>query len=229
MPNLIKLTPDPISFSVVEIKFSSKIPVDVFLGMIYMKIKDKYPTLHKHKENKNNKIYPKYALIDESFAINIGSNIISFTSINGYLGWYEIFSRIKDVYNKINDLDIFDKLTRIGLRYVNFFEDITDISQHVKLGLNYDFDTPPPITNQITSSFLVEDDIICTANIQNNVMEKKKNGSIVDIDCSFNKVIDYNLEKLFSYIEKCHNVEKDYFVKIVDKDFLNSKYNAQYK
>ncbi len=229
MSNLIKLTPDPISFSVVEIKFSSKVPVDVFLGMIYNNIKDQYPTLQRHKENKINKVYPKYALLDESFAVNIGSNIISFASIKDYLGWDNTFSRIKDVYTKIDDLEIFDKLTRIGLRYINFFEDITNITEHTNLNLHYDFDTPPPITNQITSSFLVEDDIICRVNIQNNVLENNKKGSIVDIDCSFNSIIDYDLERLLAYIDKCHTVEKDYFVnKIIKKDFLDS-YNPQYK
>jgi len=228
MPNLTKLTPDPISFSVVEVRFSSKLPVDVFFGMIYNKIKDQYPTIHKHKGNNLGKIYPKYALLDESFAVNIGSNIISFASIKEYLGWKEIFSRINDVYSKIDDFEIFDKLTRIGLRYINFFEDIEDISEHVNINLQYNFATPSPIHHQIISSFSVENDILCTVNIQNNVLEKKKKGSIIDIDCSFNDSIDYNLEQLLAYIDKCHNIEKDFFGKVIKEDFLN-RYNPQYK
>jgi len=228
MSKLIKLTPDPISFSVVEIRFSPKIPLDVFFGMIYMNIKDQYPKIQKHKENKTNKLHPKYALLDESFAINIGSNIISFASIRGYLGWKEIFSRIEDFFRKIDSLDIFDKISRIGLRYINFFEDITDISEHLKLDLSYNFDTPPPITNQITSSFIVENGILCTINIENNAENNNKQGSIVDIDCSFNTPISYDFKKILGYIDKCHIVEKDYFVKIIKQDLLN-KYNAQYK
>jgi len=228
MSKLIKLTPDPISFSVVEIRFSPKIPLDVFFGMIYNNIKDQYPAIQKHKENKTNKLHPKYALLDESFAINIGSNIISFTSIKGYLGWKEIFSRIKNFFNKIDNLDIFDEISRIGLRYINFFEDITTISEHLKLDLSYKFDTPPPIANQIISSFIVEDDILCTINIENNTVNKNKKGSIVDIDCSFNTPISYDLKKVLNYIDKCHVVEKDYFVKIIKKDLLD-KYNAKYK
>lgn len=225
------ITPDPIIDSVVEIRFNSPLPEDKVFGLLFNALSQYYP---KYKKISNtipvitginiSKFTPDIRLENEEFTIGIGSNVVLYRCIGGYKGWQKYFSGIKrDIEMLFNEGVLGNSMERIGIRYVNYFEEIDDISKHIELTIKFS-EKEDYITQQTTyRTVLSKNNISHTLSVADKIsMPNKHKGSLIDIDSSRSNFEFSNKEDLFNIIDEIHKEEKILFFSLLKKDFLQT-------
>ena len=240
MPEVVKMTPDSLISTIVEIRFMSKIPQEAIFGLVFQSLQSEYPQntttelvqLPRKIRDEDSVLRYKalYGLNNDSVTVNIGPKVLVFNCHNGYLGWKLYYDKICSTLKKIENLNLIDTVERIGLRYVNFFEG--DIYPNLEatidiMGSNYKRDSLS-ITWKYTAKEYISNlriDNSATLNRDNN----QKSGSVLDIDSFFEKPFQYDYDRLIKVINDLHNEEKKLFGDILKKEFLKSKFKAVFK
>ncbi|MBR5603273.1 MAG: TIGR04255 family protein [Bacteroidales bacterium] len=232
----LSLNKCPLVDALIEIRFVSSIIDSAIFGIIYNIIRDEYkgevtnlPILQVpeqiRKSDPNLKFKPLYRIESEKYIVQIGDDVLTISSKMPYVGWSDFSSHTINLINKIANENIFDKIIRVGHRYINFFEgDIMD-----KLTIS-----TPRITGYQTNNILIRTEIqddnnfIDTVQITNSATYKSPLhkssilGSIIDIDSSKEYIDNYFLENLGNEIKQLHVCEKKMFFSLLKKEFLDS-------
>lgn len=194
-----KIEPDPILEAVVEARFKTSYPRDAIYGMLYKDIVAKFPKAINlpitqlpeeiRKIDPNLQYKPYYKFSNEKYIFQFGPQLFSLTNYNQYEGWEKFLEQIEECLSIIEKLEIADTITRLGIRYINFFNraDYGDIynRMNVELLLN-----KSPIEDQeiYIRALLNLEEFKFKSNFQiaNNIEMKKNDalqtGSIIDID-----------------------------------------------
>ena len=224
-----KITPCPIVDSVVEIRFSSKVPASAVFGMVYNVLKKDYPTFENlpilqipepiRLSDPNFKYKPLYKLSNRETIIQLGNDVISISQSPIYQGWEKYSTEIFKVFKTINDLGIIEDVIRLGIRYSNFFR--LDIFDYINLNINLN-NEEFKLKNTLFRSEFIDGSWVNTLQVTNMANFNNINGSIVDIDTH----TESELGKFFSNMEKLigegHESEKNLFFNLLKKDFLKS-------
>ena len=138
-----KIDPCPIVEAIVEIRFDSVIVSDAIFGLIYNSFKDSYPTTEKlgilqipeaiRSSDQELSFKPHYKLLNDDFIFQVGPKVLSIVSTKEYVGWGKFIEEILRSFKIVKDLAIIDKVKRIGLRYINFFD--FDIFEKINLNM----------------------------------------------------------------------------------------------
>jgi uncharacterized protein (TIGR04255 family) len=233
-----KISPNPIIESTVEFRFKSTVPSSALFGILYGKISNEYkkyeqlpilelPRTVLETDSKFRR-QPHYRFLKESFIIQLGPEMVSISVKNGYQGWDEFFHEINYLVNVFKELNIIERVTRIGMRYIDFFRDI-DIYEKINMRI-YLGDEPFKSASQYirTELKLGEYDVLLQITNKAEAIgdgQKKFKGSLVDYDLSISKDLqnsnfysEYNL-----ILTKAHDLLKEHFFTIlIRKDFLES-------
>ncbi|MBK7695136.1 MAG: TIGR04255 family protein [Saprospiraceae bacterium] len=240
MGNPVKITPDRIKSAIVEIKYTSKLPFEVIIGLFYKILDDTYnytnrPIQHIKVEEGpeiplgiqhifyNNKIHLHLqpgSLVFNGIQKDANSNIFN------YIGWDNYMPEILKILNEIKDQDILENYIRIGIRYNSEYPEI-DIRTSTKF--NFTFGLPEIISNKFSfSSEFIHNEhrVILQLLNKNNTSDPNniKATSVIDIDIiKENLNINKNdFEQLIPIITKAHDLEKEIFFKLLQPDFFNS-------
>ena len=102
-----KIEPCPIIDALFEIRFDTKMPLDAVFGIVYQIFAEEYnkpidlPILEIpaviRKEDPTLKYKPHHRMENDDFVLQIGPNMISFSSYPSYSGWYKFSNGIYDV------------------------------------------------------------------------------------------------------------------------------------
>ena len=239
-----KISPDRIRDSIVEVRYNSKVPFEIALGMIFKALDNSYIYTNRPVETES---APKPQNVNE-LTLNFGSyNIFYNEKIkiqlspgsfifncrnSDYIGWEMYLPEIKKVLKQILNDEIIEHFTRIGVRYISDYEDI-DLSQCVNF--NFSFGMPEVLSEQYSfrTEFYKQNSRIII-NLGNKIPKKSlKTNTIVkvtsiDVDSIFDipkKTGDLN--DIITYIKDTHEIEKEMFFKLLNPDFLK-KLNPQY-
>ncbi len=226
----IEITPCPIVSVVLEIKFIPKeniIPEAVF-GIIYNSIKDKYknyrplPILnipeYIRKNDLSLKFNPHYQLQNDNIILQLGPNVILITS-EKYISWDLFFKEICSFFNELKNINILSSVIRIGLRYINFFEN-QNIFDNIHLDVNF---ASKKLNSKIVFRTDIENDnYLNIVQIADNIILNNKKGSIIDIDTNTNNELTENIffEKYIEIIQEFHLSEKKIFFELLKEEFL---------
>lgn len=231
----IKIDHGHIIDSVVEIRFVPKNKKNVLMDVLSV-LKDLIPDYSytmSEIPRQLRQAEPQFefaveaALASKEFSVGIGSNAIVFNCQNGYKSWNEFFPFIIKILEKISNQ--IDSVLRIGVRFSNFFEGITELKY-----FNIDFAVGTKNLKQVGRSeakqLLVrfstfEDPVSYNVTIAStaNVPTKKKPGMLIDIDAYMDKGLPKAIGKeLFECIEKTHVMEKELFFSLLEESFLKS-------
>lgn len=235
-----KITPDPIINAVAEFRFESEIPPDAILGMLFNVVRDTYPNFQKlpiadiPEEIRMNdpqlKYAPCYQAVSGGYQLNVGSRVVSLSIQGDYKGWRgSFFPALQYIIEKLKKSGIIKNFTRIGLRYIDFFE--TDIFDKITLSIS--LNNKPLVTKQKKFSALFEhDDLLTRVNIQNNSIirrgEQERFGSIIDTDTFLESACNSSFEELTTLIDKQHEISLTVFYDLLEAEFLktlNPEYN----
>jgi len=240
MENPKKIENCPIVDSVIELRFISKIFPNAVFGLIYNSLVNEYPNVEKlpilqlpeqlRDADPNFKFKAHYKITSkDGFVVQIGPDVIIIGAPNPYSGWVEFSNRIYFVIKQIHNLNIIDKVTRLGVRYINFFDD--NIFDKVNINISIGGNSLDP-KNTLFRTEIKKNGYLNSLQVANNAIQmikgKPNHGSIIDIDV----FKEYNTGEFKDFyqdeIEKAHNTEKEIFFDLLKPAFLKSL-NPTYK
>lgn len=222
------IIPCPIIDALFEIRFTSSIPSNAILGVVYSSIKESYPhyeglpILQIPEELRKNdatlKYCPENRFIKENFIFQIGPSVLSISSYPNYVGWESFKQEIENCLCIIKKIGLINRLERLGLRYIDAFDfPILDYS-------NYNLKLPDMDTqgsNTIIKTEFSNNQINNILRIGNNaiVMENDKRKSVIDIDtftiCQ-EHFIDF-FEKPSIILNQMHDSSKKLFFMVLNE------------
>jgi uncharacterized protein (TIGR04255 family) len=230
----------PIVDSVVELRFESNIFPNAVFGLIFNSLKSDFPKVEKlpilqlpeqlRDTDPNFKFKTQYRLIsDDGYSVQIGPDVIVIGSPIPYPGWNLFFDKIKLVIEKAFQTGVIEKVIRLGVRYINFF----DIDIFEKINLQIDINNNSlKLKNTHFRTEVENGGYLNTLSIANNATQMIENdkprfGSIIDID-TFKEYHEENFKEIYLIeIENAHISEKSIFFNLLKKVYLetlNPKY-----
>ena len=229
------INPCPILEALFEVRFTTTIHPSAVFGMIYNVLQTDFPTVENlpilqlpeavRASDPNFRFKPLYRLTNQNFVIQIGSDVLTISSLPKYAGW-EVFShQIFDIINKIQGVGIINSVSRIGLRYINFFENniFEDIDLKICIG-----DNDIAYKNTVIRTEIEHDVFKSSLQVANNANHEGKLGSIIDIDTFTESNLNGFFEKKEEIINSGHSEEKILFFSLLKNDLLK-KHNPIYK
>ena len=229
-----KITPCPIVEAVIEIRFDSKVPGDAVFGVIYNKVKEKFSAFEKLpilqipeaiRSTDPVLIYsPHYKLRSGDFILQIGPKVVSFANVDKYCGWEIFYKEIKCMFDKVYALGIVEKVTRLGLRYINVFSEMNifersdlkvvlkekQLLEYVSLNIKL------PCNGFLNTLIMASGAQLLSS--ANKVMK----GSVIDIDTELTDVkVDF-YDKMDEIINNAHIEEKKLFFSILKEEYIKT-------
>lgn len=229
-----KITPDPIIDAVVELRYESAFPPDVILGMIFAQVKSKYSDFQKlpittiPEDIRNSDpgllFNPHYQAELAPFKFNVGPRVISLSNTGSYTGWKEkYFPELKELLQHVKNAGIVKRFSRLGVRYIDFFE--MDIYGKINLAI-YLNDKPLESLQSVFSAIFKNDEFLTRVQVVNNAVVNvngtEKTGSIVDTDTYFEPQGGFDFDGLNELIDKCHEGSVNFFFNLLKKEFLET-------
>ncbi|MGD9493606.1 MAG: TIGR04255 family protein [Bacteroidales bacterium] len=244
----VKIEPERIKDAIVQVFFTSQLPVDLVVGYVhpilqklgYVFIESK---LHPSSNSNSNKLVVDQNKDFSNLFVNKSENIkiqfhkfnaFSFNILQDYFGWPAYQQKIETVINELSSLNVFTSFSRVGFRYISEFENISILNK-VKISLDPSFVKEDPV--YFTSNIRF-DETGCDVNLKlisklptpgrvNNNDEDVKYISIIDIDVIKSDFNILNSSELIQIIDTCHTLENKTFFNFITPDFLkelNPKY-----
>ena len=229
-----KIDPCPIIDAIIELQLESSVPSEAFFGLLYNRFGKDFPQLTKlpilqlpdviRESDPSLLSKPHHKLSNDRLALQIGPRVLSISSHPKYVGWSDFSRTVYKILDDVNNLKVIKRFTRLGIRYLNFFE--MNIFDQVTLQITMD---NSPLKNSETTirTIFESGDLKSKLNIGNDITvivdKQKKRGSIIDIDV----ITDKGLENIKDTIEKCHLEEKRIFFSLLKEDYertLNPSY-----
>jgi uncharacterized protein (TIGR04255 family) len=240
-----KIDPDRIKDSIVEVKFTSTIPYEIYLGQIYQSLDDSYnytnrpPIGQKHiqlpvdvpRELKLTLGNHLALFFNDKIKFEIQPGSIIFNCVDKYITWEYYLPEIVSVLNQIQKSNCIKSFNRIGIRYISEYPE-TDIKSITKF--NFSFGMPDVSSDNYSfRSEYKKDNFRVILNLSSRIptanteISNRKTISSIDIDV-ISEVFDHSeLKPLIDLIEQVHTLEKVTFFNLLTEDFLislNPKY-----
>ena len=122
----------PIIEAVLEVRFETEFDHDAVYGSVYSIVKSEWakgeklpiteiPTFIRDAEP-TLKFSPHYRLTKGNLLLQIGPAVISIVSKPPYVGSEALFQEFNSVFDKLSEAEIFQKFIRVGVRYIDFFD-----------------------------------------------------------------------------------------------------------
>ncbi|HFS67155.1 MAG TPA: TIGR04255 family protein [Flavobacteriia bacterium] len=227
-----RITPDPILESVVELRFNTTLPSEAIFGLLYNKLKTDFPKYEKlpilqlpeavRTQDKALEFTPHYKFLNGNFQINVGAKVISIVHPKPYKGWEVYFQVIVKIIEDLEDLNFIENITRIGVRYVDFF-DKTNIFKHLQFKIE---DFPFTIDQSSFSTTFEFDKFRTNLQVSNAsqiaINGIQYNGSIFDSDTYDEIDVIFSKDDVLARISEAHEVEKKVFFNLVTDSFIES-------
>lgn len=235
-----RISPDPIIEAVVEVRFSTKIPPEAVLGVVYNSINEVIDGKHQplpimqlpeniRQQERSLEYAPYYQFNNTDYQISVGPKVLAISCNRPYNGWDSYYQVIEKTITKIFELNFIDKFHRIGVRYIDLFEN-TNLFDHLKFNIE---DFPYSLEqSSISTTFKAIDDFTTNLQVANSeslvINGEILKGSIFDTDTfkELDKIL--TTEELLSLISKAHEVDKRLFFELITEDFI-AKYNPEYE
>lgn len=236
----VKITPDNLLDTIVEIRYNSNVSHELIPGILSKVLPDDFIYLNPTNVTPNGLSIditnPETKLIFGIDSPNVFSNkevkiqirrenSLVFNCVGNYIGWIKYFTIMEKILKLISKEDIFHSYNRIGIRYISKFDNVSIFD---KLKGSFKLDVPNKSLNNTTfrTEYFLDDKRIII-NLSNNVQRKDEIYSLIDIDVLVN-LKSSNFNELLEKIEIAHKDQKETFFGILNDDFLkslNPKYN----
>lgn len=235
-----KITPDPIKEVVVEIRFESALPADATFGVVYNALRHAYQNAEALpitqipefvRSQDPNLIYqPYYKLSKEDFSVQVGPKVLSLVVSKPYPGWDSYMSEILDVFGRVRDLNFITTVERVGLRYIDFFEQ--DIFKNINLRITVN--NEPSVAEQtFVRTLMRKDRFYCVLQIGNqmtvrSIKGEENVGSVIDVDTFATNIGEDFFGQMDALLQEAHTFQKELFFGLLKPEFL-ALLNPTYK
>lgn len=234
-----KIEPDRIVDSIIEVKFTSDFPYEIYLGQIYQCIDNTYNYTNRPAFGNQNihipndlprelklSIGPAVSLFyNDKIKFEIQPGSVIFNCLDKYITWELYFPEIVKVIQQIHSSKCILSYNRIGLRYISEYPE-TDIKLITKF--NFSFGMPDVYSDSF--SFRTEykkDNYRIIMNLSSkipavNAELPRRTISLIDIDVISENFEMVDLSALSNLIDEVHTVEKETFFSLLQDDFISS-------
>lgn len=232
----------PCRESTVELRFTSDIPSEAILGFVFQKLQNKYSTPKSlpimqlpqdvRERDPNLRFAPFYIMENESFQINIGPRVLAIINRTPYVGWEKYYSEIRSILSELANIGLFKTITRLGVRYINFFDATFDMLSldNIKLVVKSPFDN---FSNTSYTTLVNVDDFTSMLKLQADstiIMQNHQyQGTVIDID-TFKNFQDtvFDIENVLELFNRAHRIEKKVFFSLLTEKFKTETLGAEY-
>jgi len=238
----IKISPDNIKDSFVEVKYLSSLPFEVLVGYFYNALSENYFYTNQPKQSK--KQNQLIANIPHEITFNLGGlnffysdklkiqiqqNSIIFNCTDTYIGWNEYKEEMQNALTKIFTIKEIEVFNRVGIRYISEYSEV-DIKDVTK----FEFTFGIPQIKSNTFVFRTEfdwDEFRIIVSLQHkspvlNAIDRKnmelQQISVIDIDIITEGLEIKNATDLLKKIEVTHSKEKEVFFSILKEEFIQT-------
>jgi len=232
-----RISPCPIAEATVELRFSPAVLPDAVFGIIFQEFgKDfpgkveKLPILQLPEPirmvDPNLMYQAHYKLTSGNLTFQIGPRMTSLSNSKEYIGWKNFYSKLKEIFLRLEKLHVVKAADRLGIRYINFFKE--DVYNNINLRILMN-DEPLRTIGTSLRTEIKEDGFTSILQIANQatlrVQTQPITGSVIDIDVQVPETNFFsNMENI---LEKGHYIEKKLFFSLLKKEFL-STLNPEY-
>ncbi|MBW6537825.1 MAG: TIGR04255 family protein [Mariniphaga sp.] len=224
-----KIDPCPIVESLIEIRFLTNTHPNAVFGLIYKSLQNVFPKVENlditqipetiRNAEPGLKFKPHYKLSNENFICQVGPDVISLASYPHYWGWERFSQEFLTLMKILEKIGIIKSISRLGIRYINFFE--ADIFENIKLKISLENENMAKPNTGIRT-IIEQGSFSSLLQIANNVKISEKEGSVIDIDTYCTEGLDVFFQDTESIIQKGHEKEKELFFQLLTDDFLNT-------
>ncbi len=232
----IKISPNPLISSLVEIRFHSELTdADMLSSVLPIFSKDFKPSFGKipkelrEKQPEQFKYAPDFILSNDIYSISFGKYVITFENFGEYTFWGNYFAFIKEQLAKFLSLNIVTKIERIGVRYVSILENVNNAYDVLNYFPSLSVPGYTEILNIHRATFIRQNCTLLLQILNNSKVTKNnipKTGCIIDIDAITTSNITN--DNVYSIIDKLHSEEKEFFFTLLNAEYLQ-QLNPQYK
>jgi len=229
-----RISPSPIVDAVVDIRFSPAEPPDAVFGLIFPHVKDRYKKLERlpilqvpdqiRQQDPNFIFQPYYRLQYDPFVLQVGPRVLILSAPN-YPGWPSFSAELQKTMASMFEINLFDTVDRVGIRFINFFEGNVFRKFDVQLRIGGEEQTDTNIfvrtissTPPFTTALQISNDVLIQ---QEN---KDRHGSIIDLDLSVSSPTfsGNRLDEFMAIVSKGHVSLKNDFFKLLNPAFLET-------
>lgn len=231
-PKRLKKT--PLIDAIAEVRFSSSVPPDTIVGLVYGAIKDEFgapeplPILQipaaLRDQDPNLRYQACYRFQREGHTLLLGPRNVALSTVP-YVDWNSAEPRLNEVLMKLDQANLFQRIERIGLRYVNFFEKLNVIERStLKLEVAGKSIAAQSITlraERTENEYTVITQIFNHASV---LGPQAKAGSVIDIDVVTDKVVvDTKMfsQSLLRVFTEANELADNAFFSLLTSDFIN--------
>ena len=236
-----RLKRNPIVDAVAEVQFTSSLPSEVILGLVYEKVKDKFgqpknlpivqlPSAMREKDPIL-KYQACYRFDKPGNVLLVGPHNVAL-STTPYTDWDAAKPLLSEILDKFDKLQLFSSIERIGLRYVNFFEKL-NIFEYLTLSLEVNKRSIASRSIVLRTEDKVDGFTVITnvSNAANTVIAgETKEGSLLDLDI-IRKQPEIQKgavpQKLLELFTEANKLADDAFFGLLKEEFL-SRFEPEY-
>ena len=239
MPVLpIRLRPDPLVSSTVELRFEPLLDRKAVVGAVYYKLREQFPVLETlttealpealRPSGPDFCYRPQVRASNDQFRVYLAEQSITVGVVGTYPGWQAFSDTIQDVLRQVHGLGVVGEVQRLGLRYVSFFEG--NALPGFKLTLNL----PGHDGQQLPSSVLMRLPAVgCEHLLQlANFIDRSQAsglpaeagivGTVVDIDTEPTQPPTDFFTQPAHWLDLLHLAEKELFYGLLTDEFLHT-------
>ena len=244
MPLPKKINPDSIRESVVEVKYRSKLPFEVLIGIFFNSLDDTYKytnrpiqqpvALHGGVSNPGQELKIKIGssslFYNNKISIQLSPNSFVFTCLEHYIGWELYEPEIRKALEMLNQKSDITKWIRVGIRYISEYPE-KDLKDFIKFNFSFGLPEVKSETTAFRSEFNFKGSKV-VLNLNNKVPIIKQSltskqakliqTSIVDVDVISDNLDIDKLDDLLKVIRDNHDKEKEVYFGMLTEDFLLS-------
>jgi uncharacterized protein (TIGR04255 family) len=240
-----EISPSPIVSATVEIRFVSDLKEGEVLDFFYRHFSTILP---KAKGNQpplplpvfktlspQFKYWADYILNNDEYSMSIGRNIVGFGIKRDYTLWSNYYQFVKNCIEKLFSSNRVKKIERIGIRYINVFQNENSIEGFLDSGLRLPYpESGYSLENERFSTNATRDDVNILLQVAEKAQIKKDDnttvkGVLLDVDAFQNQNLPTTFEEnVINIIDKLHQEAKTIFFLSLNSDYVKEKYRLQY-
>lgn len=213
-----KITPDFIKDSFIELRYKADVPFEIIIGVFYTKMNANYEYLSPSFSGPSPNAWPMF--FNDQIKCELRDSAFVFNCREKYTGWQTYSKEIENILKIIFELKIITQFQRVGVRYLNVFEE--DI--YSKLSIKYDFQIHDyKFKSRTIKAELIDQNYNITIQISDNAKLKtvENSVSLIDIDVRKDLPEKVSSEELLSHITQTKEKEKRIFFEMLTPDFIN--------
>lgn len=233
-----KIYPDNIKDSIVEIRYTPKLPFEIALGFFFQALDDTYMFANRQvlpftlPDGRNLEISQGSVSLfhNENIKFEIRANSIVFNCIADYKGWEIYEAQIKKTLMQLLASDMIVSVDRIGVRYISEYPN-EELFNFTKFKFTFGFPDIKSNSYNFRCDFeLHGKQVALNLNNNSNVSPQITNMqnidlskiSSIDVDIIADNKCNHDIDSLMAIVNECHDLEKDIFFGMLDEKYFDN-------